>query len=76
MENALMLTIQNLLDDAMKLEKQFEAASQMLQQTAGALQFVRTKVNELQAVHVEAANKAKEEEEAKQNVEINDQTKK
>ena len=67
-----MLTIQDLLDDARQLEQQVEAASNMLQQTAGALQFVRNKIGQLQAVHEEAARKAKEDQEKKDG-EANDQ---
>lgn len=56
-----MLTIQNLVDEAIQLERQVEAAANMLQQSAGALQFVRNKIAQLQAIHDEAAKKALEE---------------
>lgn len=67
-----MLSIQNLIEDARLLEQQVEAAANLLQQTAGALQFVRNKIAGIQAVHDEAARKAKEEQEKKDG-EANDQ---
>lgn len=67
-----MLSIQDLINDARQLEQQVEAAANLLQQTAGALQFVRSKIAGIQAVHDEAARKAKEEQENKDG-EINSQ---
>lgn len=55
-----MLTLQNLIADAGQLEKQVEAAANMLQQSAGALQYVRNKIGVLQQEHAEAAKKALE----------------
>lgn len=55
-----MFTIQSLLDEATQLERQIEAAANMVQQTAGALNYVRNKINQVQQAHEEAARLAKE----------------
>lgn len=51
------LTIESLLQHAENLTKQFEAASNMVQQTAGALSFVKTQVMVLQKLQEEEAKR-------------------
>ncbi len=67
-----MFTIQSLIEEAQNLEKQIEAASNMLQQSAGALMYVRNKISQFQAAHDEAARLAKEQE-SKENGQTNEQ---
>ena len=48
-----MLTIEKLNQHALQLQKQFEAASSMMHQAAGALNFVHTQIRELQSQNEE-----------------------
>lgn len=60
------LTIEKLTKYAMELQKQFEAASNMMHQAAGALNFVRSQIFELQKPQEEPKNEQVDKQEQEQ----------
>lgn len=63
-------SVHSLLQEAAQLEQQFQAASNMMQQTAGALAYVRNKINELHKLEEELKGQTPKESD---NGQVNDQ---